>query len=395
MLRITAGGDGHGIGMSQYGAEGYAEHGASAAQILAHYFTGTSLGTVDANQTVRVLLTTHGAGFAGATGVSAPGAQATLQAADTYTVSVDHQGRLVLTTGGHALRRRFAAPLTVTGPSPLQVLGRGTYRGSLEYSPDGHGGVQTVDVVGLDDYVRGVVAAEMPATWAPAALQAQAITARTYAITTTVSGNGYDLYDDTRSQMYGGVDAETPASDAAVAATAGRVVTYAGHPVVTYFFASSGGHTESIQNVWPGTSPEPWLVGVPDPYDAADGDPYHLITRRLSLAAARARLRGLVKGALLAVHVTQTGVSGRVISAQVLGTKGSTTVSGSQLAGALNLPTTLLSFQTITTHPTAGGRTGAAAPVTPAVVFGRLTRSLAAATFAPWIAPPDAGLPVR
>ena len=99
----------------------------------------------------------------------------------------------------------------------------------------------------------------MPSSWAAAALEAQAVAARTYAITTTVDGNGYDLYSDTRSQMYGGVSAETPSTDAAVAATSGQVVTYDGKPVVTYFFASSGGHTESIQNVWAGATPEPWL----------------------------------------------------------------------------------------------------------------------------------------
>jgi stage II sporulation protein D len=362
VLQITAGGDGHGIGMSQYGAEGYAEHGATAAQILAHYFTGTALGTVDPHQTVRVLLTTHGTAFAGATAASAGSTRARLNPADTYAVSIDPQGRLVLKTSGHPLKTRFAAPLTVTGPAPLQVAGRGAYRGSLQYAPDGHGGVQTVDLVGLDDYVRGVVAAEMPAGWLPAALQAQAIAARTYAVTTTVAGSGYDLYDDTRSQMYGGVGAETAATDAAVAATTGQVVTYGGHPVVTYFFASSGGHTESIQNVWPGASPEPWLVGVPDPYDGADGNPYHLITRQLSLAAAGARLGHLVRGALRAIRVTQTGVSGRIIAAQVIGTRGTTTASGTQLAAALNLPTTLISFATISAQPTPNGLSGLVAP---------------------------------
>ena len=91
----------------------------------------------------------------------------------------------------------------------------------------------TVDAVGLDDYVRGVIAAEMPSSWSPEALKTQAVAARTYAITTNVGGGFYDLYPDTRSQMYRGVSAETPATDAAVAATAGQVVTYNGTPAVT------------------------------------------------------------------------------------------------------------------------------------------------------------------
>ena len=83
-------------------------------------------------------------------------------------------------------------------------------------------------------------------------------------------------------------------------------------PPSTYFFASSGGETESIQNVWPGASPEPWLVGVPDPYDGAAGDPYHRWTVTLSVAAATRRLGSLVRGRLERIVVTRHGVSPRV-----------------------------------------------------------------------------------
>jgi len=156
----------------------------------------------------------------------------------------------------------------------------------------------------LDDYVRGVISAEMPSSWSAEALKAQAVAARTYAITTSVGGAGFDLYSDTRSQMYTGVSAETASTDAAVAATRGQVVTFNGAPAVTYFFSSSGGHTENIQDVWPGSTPEPWLVGVSDPYDGAGGDPYHQWTYQLSLPEATAKLSGLVKGMLRGIQVT-------------------------------------------------------------------------------------------
>ena len=184
----------------------------------------------------------------------------------------------------------------------------------------------------------------MPSSWAPAALEAQSIAARTYAITTTVDGQGFNLYDDTRSQMYGGVNSETATSDAAVAATAGQVVTYDGAPAVTYFFSSSGGSTESIQNVWPGSAPEPWLRGVPDPYDAAADNPDHSWQVTLTLAAATAKLHGLVDGTLERIVVTRRGVSPRVIAAQVVGSTGTTTVTGSQLAVAFGLLSTDMSF---------------------------------------------------
>ena len=119
--------------------------------------------------------------------------------------------------------------------------------------------------------MRGVVAGESPSTWPAAALQAQAVAARTYAITTDAgtSTDGFTQYADTRSQVYEGVAAETPATDAAVAATRGEVVTYAGQPVATYFFSTSGGRTENVENSFLGSRPEPWLKSVDDPYDGA------------------------------------------------------------------------------------------------------------------------------
>ena len=75
--------------------------------------------------------------------------------------------------------------------------------------------------------------------------------------------------------MYGGVGAETAATDAAVAATSGQIVTYPGARPSPTSSPAPGGYTENIENVWPGATPEPWLRGVPDPYDAAGDDPYH------------------------------------------------------------------------------------------------------------------------
>jgi stage II sporulation protein D len=355
---IRGGGDGHGIGMSQYGAYGYALHGAGYQFILAHYYQGTSLGTNDPQQTVRVLLSTGSAAFSGATAVG----HTRLQAATTYDVTASADGSLQVSTAAGKRVGSFAAPLTVAGPAPLAVPGHGSYRGWLEFSPDGSGGVQTVDAVGLDDYVRGVVAAEMPSSWATAALEAQAIAARTYAITTTVGGLGYDLYSDTRSQMYGGVSAETAATDAAVAATSGQIVTYDGQPAVTYFFASSGGHTESIQNVWTGATPEPWLRGVPDPYDGAGGDPYHSWGLQMSLSAAAAKLGGLVKGNLLGIQVTRHGASPRIVQAEVVGTRGSRAATGTELQDIFGLSTTDATFTTISTQATGGQLSGSVLP---------------------------------
>lgn len=359
---IRGGGDGHGIGMSQYGAYGYALHGASYTTILAHYYQGTALSQTNPAQTVRVLLATGQGSFSGASAIS--GSRTRLTPTATYAVTAAGAKLTILNAAGKRVGT-FAAPLTVTAAAhataPVSVPGLGGYRGALQFAPAA-GGVQTVNAVGLDDYVRGVVSAEMPASWATAALEAQAVAARTYAITTTVGGPGYDLYSDTRSQMYGGVKAETPSTNAAVTATSGQIVTYAGTPAVTYFFASSGGYTESIQNVWTGATPEPWLRGVPDPYDNVGGNPYHSWGAQMSLAAAARKLGRLVKGSLVGIAVTRHGLSPRIVQAQVVGTRGTSTVTGAQLQGIFGLDDTWAAFTSITTTDPAGKLSGKVFP---------------------------------
>jgi SpoIID/LytB domain protein len=260
-LTVTGAGDGHGVGMSQDGALGFAQHGWTYQAILAHYYRDTAIGAAPPKTVVKVLV-------------------------------------------GNTVKR-----------------------------------------VPLESYVRGVISAEVSASWPMAALEAQAVASRTYALTAHAGGERFDVYSDTRSQMYLGKAAETPSTNAAVAATAGQVVTYAGKPAITYFYADSGGHTESVQYGFPGSTPEPWLVGVADPYDTKQR---WMI--RLSFAAAAQRLRGLVKGSLHGVEVTRRGSSPRIVSAYVLGSKGRTLVSGGELAGRLGLNSTWAYFSVQGAH---------------------------------------------
>lgn len=343
---VTGGGNGHGVGMSQYGAMGYALHGKSYQFILAHYYQGTQLGNTNPEQIVKVLLQDGQASFSGATKAG----RKNLNPSKTYTVQPLSGGDLAVVNPAGKRVGKFAPPLKVTGPGPLNTDGLGPYRGALVFRPDGSGGVETINALGLDAYVRGVVASEMDSSWPQQALRAQAVAARTYAVTSDVDGSVYQLYSDTRSQAYGGVDAETAASNQAVVATRGQIVTYNGSPVITYFFSSSGGHTEDVQNVWTGDPPQPWLVGVPDPYDGAGGDPYHQFAEQFAIGSAAAKLSGLVRGSLIGIRVTKHGVSPRVITASVVGTKGSSTVSGSELASRFGLLSTYAAFTTINTY---------------------------------------------
>lgn len=209
-----------------------------------------------------------------------------------------------------------------------------------------HGKVHRVP---LESYVKGVVAAEVSSDWPMAALEAQAVASRTYALTAHAGGSKFDVYADTRSQMYLGKAAETPPTNAAVEATAGQIVTYGGQPAITYYFASSGGHTESVQNAFPGSTPEPWLLGVDDPYDSG---PLHRWKISLSFHAAAMRLKGLVKGAFKGIEVLKRGASPRILSAYVLGAKGRTQVSGAQLAQRLGLYDTWAYFYVSDAHGT-------------------------------------------
>jgi len=374
-LVIRGAGFGHGIGMSQYGAYGLSLQGVGYQAILARYYTGTALAQVASEPEVRVLLQSAQRKVT-FTGAARLGTQS-LDPATTYNVVRGGSG-LVIRAG---TKRLFttAPPLRVDAPAGGALLLSGTsqpglvdgrYRGALELRPSGARGVNAINAIGLEDYVRGVVSAESPSAWPAEALKAQAVAARTYAITARAgsAGDGFDQYADTRSQMYRGVAAERPSTDAAVAATAGQVVTYNGQPVTTYFFSTSGGKTENIENSFVGAAPEPWLKGVDDPYDGVA--PRHRWTPiTLTRRQAQAKLRGLVHGTFKRITVLQRGVSPRIVRAQIVGTKGTTPVTGPQLRARFGLFDTWAYFTAISGEkapagdaPGADGSGGATIP---------------------------------
>jgi SpoIID/LytB domain protein len=341
---IRGAGFGHGVGMSQYGAMGYAEHGWNATAILAHYYSGTALGTTDPAQRVRVLLASGSR--ARISGARQAGARK-LDPALTYTVKRHGASQVDLFKPTGKLVATFLAPLQVAGASGVTTLsGHGSYRGVLEFRPGTFSGLSVINSVTLDDYVQGVVPVESPSTWPLEALKAQAVAARTYAITTS-RGADFDQYADTRSQVYGGASVETAATNQAVDETRGQVVTYQGAPVTTYFFSTSGGRTEDVENSFAGASPEPWLKSVEDPYDNVS--PRHRWKpSTMTLPRAGRRLGSLVPGSFKGIRVLKRGVSPRIMSAQVIGSRGTTTVSGATLRAKLGLYDTWAYFTTVT-----------------------------------------------
>jgi stage II sporulation protein D len=349
---IRGAGFGHGVGMSQYGAYGFAQNGAVYRDILAHYYTGTAIGTIDPNQRVRVLLQSV-RGSASFTGATRAGRR---RVSPRKTYYVRRRGAAVQLLNARRHRLATYSAMRVTGRGGMVTLrgraanGRisGAYRGAIDFSPGAFSGVDAINALSLDTYLRGVVPDESPPSWPAEALKAQAVAARTYALATMKPGAGFDLYPDTRSQVYGGVAAEEPSTDAAIAATRGEVVTYDGVPVVTYFFSTSGGRTENVENTPLGNEPRAWLKSVDDPYD--DASPRHRWGPiRMSLKQAGRKLGGLVKGKFRGIDVVSRGVSPRIVEAEVVGSRGRTLVTGGQLRARFGLFDTWAFFTSIST----------------------------------------------
>jgi stage II sporulation protein D len=340
---VKGAGFGHGVGLSQYGAYGYAKHGVPYRDILTHYYTGTTIGTT-ADQSVRVLLRD------GARSVSFSGAGsacgAALKPAKGYIAKRKGSGVVVRNKKGVRIARCGAA-MTAAGSPTVTVAGKGTYRGSLEVRASGSG-LQAINVVEIEDYVRGVVSRESPSSWPIEALKAQAVAARSYGLATGIRGGSFGLYDDTRSQAYGGVGAETAKTDQAVAATHLQVVLYSGKVAQTYFFSTSGGHTENneLSSLGFGQPPIPYLRGVDDPFEAEAGSPYEHWKRKFSLGRMNSALHSIgLRGKLKNIAVTQRGTSPRIVHADLIGTGGTATVDGPDLRSALGLPDTWAFFK--------------------------------------------------
>ena len=351
-------GFGHGVGMSQYGAYGYAQHGKGYRFILGHYYSGTTIGTLAGPRVVRVLIAVDSGdvGFSGAT--SACGKS--LSAGGSYEAR-RIGGNVQLRSAGDKALADCGGKLRAAGPGSVKIDGT-PYRGALEVVPtesDG-GSLNAIDALPVDQYVKGVIPNESPASWPIAALEAQAVAARSYALADQVEGNGFDLYADTRSQVYKGMSSEAASGNRAAESTKGQVVMYGGKIAETFFSACSGGYTESVQNVFFGP-PIPYLVGVPDPYDGAC--PLHSWKLTFSGPDISAKLGSYLDGALKRVVVTQHGVSPRIVWAKLYGTGGVTKIRGDELESALGAYSTWMSFRKLDNgKPVGGGEAGGGEP---------------------------------
>ena len=224
------------------------------------------------------------------------------------------------------------------GTAALRLSGSG-YRGMLRVRAQS-GLVSAVNDVGLEQYIKGVVPWEMPASWHPEALKAQAVVARTYGLVSRKTGQWFDLYDDTRSQVYGGMQAEDSRASAAVDATRGEVVRSGGALAWTVYHSTSGGKTASREDEWgPPGHPVPGRRGRRLRLDLARTTPGGRPTRRTTAPTAAATASGRAAALKRALGsrapspitdfvVSQRNSSSRVAQARLSGPSGSTTVTG-------------------------------------------------------------------
>jgi stage II sporulation protein D len=361
-LIVTGHGWGHGVGMSQWGAYGYARHGWNYKRILFHYYPGTSL-KKGGEPNVRVLLlqSVPAARIGCATQITVTDGRRFSRhlPAKTYTVGPRLRLPVRHARGVRPFARGFAefscqrAPLT---------LGGRPYRGNLVVRRSG-ATISVVNALELDQYVRGVVPSESPARWPLAELEAQAVAARSYALFELKPSAHYDLVPDTRNQVYGGEAAERPRSNRAVEKTEGEILTYDGEVARTYYSSSSGGRTESSQDAWPGSAPIPYLRSVPDRWDTYspnhDWGPYTYSTDQL---AARLGLPGGIESARI-----ERNSSLRATSAWLRLSSGrAVNLSGAGIAEDLGLRSTWFSIGALSLTTS-----------TPRVLYGRSIRLVA------------------
>lgn len=209
------------------------------------------------------------------------------------------------------------------------------FKGTLEIALDDEGDMIVVNEVATADYLASVVGAEVPSTWEPEALAAQAIAARTYLLTHLRRHRAYDLEGDVRDQEYGGTGTEADSTIRAVQRTAGIVATFRGAPIEALYSANAGGVTEDSENVY--QNAQPYLRSVPSPADeiaknSSWGSTSWAWTRELTVTQLRDHLavRGIDVGPPERIELTQVSATGRVLGARIVGATGSREVGKDQ-----------------------------------------------------------------
>ena len=351
VLKLTGHGYGHGHGMSQYGARGAAKQGLTHRQILAFYYPGTAVSTTSG--LIRVLITADTDNDVRV--VPASGLRVReVTSRTTYVLPTPANtntwrlrtvgGKAVLDYNNGSWHTYKPDGKALSGDAEFYRAGRVTlrvagttraYRGSMRLI-----GSNTVNVLGMDDYVKGVVPREMPTSWETTAVRSQAVAARTYGAWERAAhlSRSYQTCDTTSCQVYGGVDSEDPRGNNAVVVTAKQILTYQGKPAFTQFGSSSGG--------WLSAGSMPYLVAKADKYDGDSSNPNHTWNTTVTRGAIQRSWPSL--GTLKRVIVTQRDGHGawygRVERMTLDGSKANVTVTGDTFRSRFGLRSSWFNF---------------------------------------------------
>ncbi len=385
-VTIYGKGWGHGIGLSQWGAQGWASGAAgvrlTGEQIVAKYFPGARLASQPITQPFRVLLSAPSTGCVGQTIASvarmqSAGGMRLVNKADptiVYTETAPDQPLRFWNDGGSLVVRDewsgaidfseadtlMHVPKQFWDPIYIDQKGLG-YRGDLQIGMREEGNLRVVNFVSSDDYMRGALPGEMPSHWEFEALRAQAIAARTYAAwrQSTAGDRTWDVRDDTADQCYGGHGFESARTSAAVDATASLILTYDGKPIRALYSSASGGISENVGCVldaelvggtWQCAQGWPYLQVTEDPAETAAYDkrgemPHGLWSEWFSGAAIRKEIivdYGVDIGHFVSMEFNMSPGQ-RPISVRVRGTAAAVDLKGDRfLRTTLGLKSTLV-----------------------------------------------------
>jgi SpoIID/LytB domain protein len=378
---------GHGIGLSQWGAQGWAEGATgvrlSGEQIVAKYFPMATLDLQPPSKPFRVLLSAPSTGCVGRTianvaHMSSEGGMRMVNDADPSVVYLEtapgqsirfgvYDGTVLVVdeSSGRTVFAGEDSALTLIPTrwwDPIRVREKGlAYRGNLLVQVRDDGNLRVVNYVGSDDYMRGALPGEMPSDWAMEALRAQAITARTYAAwrQSTAGDRTWDVRDDTADQCYGGHSFESSPTTAAVLSTPASILTYLGKPIRALYSSANGGVTENVGCVldaervgdtWRCAEGWPYLGVTIDPaeavaYDRRGDMPHGLWSRTFTAPEIRVQIYeeyGVDIGTYVSMEFNESP-GGRPISVRVRGSIGAVDVKGDRfLRTILGLKSTLV-----------------------------------------------------
>lgn len=392
MVKINGRGWGHGIGMSQYGAFGFAQHGWGGEKILRHYYTGAKVVERSAGSDVRVSMLTGRSSItirprakskngglvvlkvkgSRAKIVGArPGQALRLEASSTGGARIFKNGNRVRRDGRGVFGSTKRPIVARYAPHGTQVdtdgKGYAVAHGRMEfvsYSSSGCSGgkcLSQVAVLGMQKYLYGL--GEVPSSWPQQTLRAQAMAGRTYAYSKlrATTNRGVPcfcaVYDSVADQVFIGEAKRTGSGSywtnwkKAVDSTKKKVILDGGKPIVALYSSSSGGHTESNYIVW-GSAQEPYLRGVNDPYDRAGGaNPNFRWSLKMTWSSLRTKLANAFGsfGKLKKLVIVRKGVSGRVAigGLKIVGSTRTFRVSGWSTRSALGLKDSWFRFKVI------------------------------------------------